>query len=78
MVAEFHSIISPLPAWVTAVQADEHNTSVEDVKANTPEITTVLLRVGTAAVVALAITSLIMTATFLPSIIPGLITLAAA
>ena len=78
LVAEFHSIISPLPAWVTAVQADEHNTSVEDAKANTPEITTVLLRVGTAAVVALAITSLIMTATFLPSIIPGLITLAAA
>ncbi|ETF12101.1 hypothetical protein Nizo2259_0809 [Lactiplantibacillus plantarum] len=51
---------------------------MEDAKANTPEITTVLLRVGTAAVVALAITSLIMTATFLPSIIPGLITLAAA
>ena len=78
LVAEFHSIISPLPAWVTAVQADEHNTSVEDAKANAPEITTVLLRVGTAAVVALAITGLIMTATFLPSIIPGLITLAAA
>ncbi|MEN1744887.1 glycoside hydrolase domain-containing protein [Lactiplantibacillus plantarum] len=78
LVAEFHSIISPLPAWVTAVQADEHNTSVENAKANAPEITTVLLRVGTAAVVALAITGLIMTATFLPSIIPGLITLAAA
>ncbi|MDG6770323.1 glycoside hydrolase domain-containing protein, partial [Lactiplantibacillus plantarum] len=78
LVAEFHSIISPLPAWVTAVQADEHNTSVEDAKANAPEIKTVLLRVGTAAVVALAITGLIMTATFLPSIIPGLITLAAA
>ncbi|WP_165850366.1 glycoside hydrolase domain-containing protein [Lactiplantibacillus plantarum] len=78
LVAEFHSIISPLPAWATAVQADEHNTSVEDAKANAPEITTVLLRVGTAAVVALAITGLIMTATFLPSIIPGLITLAAA
>ncbi|MBU7474941.1 glycoside hydrolase domain-containing protein [Lactiplantibacillus pentosus] len=78
LVAEFHSIISPLPAWVTAVQADEHNTSVDDAKANAPEITTVLLRVGTAAVVALAITGLIMTATFLPSIIPGLIALAAA
>ena len=49
LVAEFHSLSSF--TRVTAVQADEHNTSVEDAKANTPEITTVLLRVGTAAVV---------------------------